>query len=127
EDRRKKWKEKLGEKKSRLRVGLVWSGNPAHPENRRRRTTLEELARLAQVKGVEFFSLQKGEPAKELASAPFAIVDLGNELLDFGDTAAVLEELDLLITTDTSVPHLAGAMGRPVWTMLAYMADWRWF
>src|SRR5207247_121566 len=73
------------------------------------------------------FSLQKGEPAKELATAPFEIVDLGKDIDDFGDTAAALQQLDLLITTDTSVPHLAGAMGRPVWTMLAYMADWRWF
>ncbi len=128
DDRKAAMEQRLGPPHGRLRVGLVWSGNPAQPENRRRRATLKELSKLGRVKGVRFYSLQMGDEAKELSDAPaeFDITDLAKHDRDLGDTAAALDQLDLLIATDTSVPHLAGAMGRPVWVMLAYMADWRW-
>lgn len=115
------------------RVGLVWSGNPDHREDRHRTLPPDYLAPvLAAGAGasppVRFFSLQKGERAGRLADlqAHAPVVDLGSDLTDFAETAAALLSLDLVITVDTAVAHLAGALGRPVWTLLAYAADWRW-
>jgi ADP-heptose:LPS heptosyltransferase len=89
---------------------------------------LQQLAPLAAVHGVKFYSLQKdaaGEQAKH-PPASLDLVDLGPQLNDFADTAAVMSLLDLIVTTDTSVPHLAGALAKPVWVMLQFMPDWRW-
>ena len=111
-----------------FRVGLVWSGSVTYAYNTRRRCALEDLAPPLDCPGVAFFSLQKGPPADELAGSPLAgrIVDLGPRLADFADTAAAIEALDLVIGTDTSVPHLAGALGKPVYLLLSDPADWRW-
>jgi tetratricopeptide (TPR) repeat protein/glycosyltransferase involved in cell wall biosynthesis len=111
-----------------LRVGLVWAGNPDHKADHRRSIKLDMLAPLAQVPGVHFFALQKGPAAAQGDRPPagMALTNLGPLLGDFDDTAAILEQLDLVITVDTSVAHLAGALGRTVWLLLALAPDWRW-
>jgi tetratricopeptide (TPR) repeat protein len=117
-----------------LRVGLVWAGNPritdraASAIDRRRSMPLARLAPLGAVEGVSFVSLQKG-PRAEQAKAPprgMALHDWTDELWDFADTAALVAGLDLVISVDTSVVHLAGALGKPVWVLNRYDACWRW-
>ncbi|MBV8806171.1 MAG: glycosyltransferase family protein, partial [Sinobacteraceae bacterium] len=118
-----------------LRVGIAWQGNPAVEKliwARGRSIPLAVLEPLAQLPGVSLVSLQKGPGLEQLRNVPFAerIVDLSGEL-DFGpgaflDTAAVIAGLDLVISSDTSVAHLAGALGRPVWVVLAASPEWRW-
>ncbi|MCH7958044.1 MAG: hypothetical protein IIB63_10855, partial [Proteobacteria bacterium] len=111
-----------------MNVGIVWSGNPRQPNNYNRACPVRLLARLTEIDGTAFFSLQVGEQAHDLAgvAAGAGIVDLSPHLGDFADTAAVIGRLDLVITTDTAVAHLAGALARPVWVLLSYAADWRW-
>jgi hypothetical protein len=109
-----------------LKVGLVWSGALAYGNNARRAIAAERLAPLLGLQGVSWFSLQVGPRAAELDRLPAGVVDLSPELTDFAETAGALLSLDLLISTDTSVPHLAGALARPVWVMLAFVPDWRW-
>jgi len=111
-----------------LKVGLVWAGNPAHTNDRNRSLKLASLAPLAEVPGVRFFSLQKGPATAEAKAvlASFDWIDAAEDLKDFADTAALLANLDLVIAADTAVVHLAGAMGRPVWTLLPFAPDWRW-
>jgi tetratricopeptide (TPR) repeat protein len=110
------------------RVGLVWSGNPAHQNDRNRSIAFERLAPLLSVAGVQFVSLQKDvreSDAQALRRQP-GVVDLGPALDDFADAAAVVSQLDLVITVDTAAAHLAGAMGKPVWILLPFSPDWRW-
>jgi tetratricopeptide (TPR) repeat protein len=110
------------------RVGLIWAGRPEHRRDRERSITLAALAPLAAT-GATFYSLQKG-PAAEQAKTPppgMALHDLGEAFGDFADTAAAMSALDLVITVDTSPVHLAGAIGKPVWLLLAFAPDWRWF
>ena len=111
-----------------MRVGLVWSGNPAHGNDRNRSIFLRELDPLADIAGVTFFSLQKGPAAAQTGDSTLRLklVDHTARLSDFAETAALLSNLDLLITVDTSVAHLAGALARPVWVMLPFSPDWRW-
>ena len=136
-DKAKAWAERLGERR-RPRVGLVWSGGfrPDRPQlwgvNRRRNIALELLAPLAAA-DVDFFSLQKGQPAEgELAELEArgwdgpAIANFTGDLDDFADTAALVENLDLVIAVDTSTAHLAGAMGKPVWLLNRFDSCWRW-
>ncbi|QWV93629.1 tetratricopeptide repeat protein [Geomonas oryzisoli] len=104
-----------------LKVGLVWRGGPL-PRNRA--CPFQEFAPLADMSGVLFYSLQLGE-APDPGILP--AVDLAAQIKDFGDTAAILAGLDLLITVDTAAAHLAGGMGLPVWLLLPYSCDWRWF
>ena len=122
-----KWRNRLAEHASSLKVGLVWAGNPTHQSDRTRSLALSRLAPLAQTPGVRFFSLQKG-PASEAKEPPVGmdLIDMMGEVNDFADTAALIANLDLVISVDTSVVHLAGALGKPVWTLLAFAADWRW-
>ena len=104
-----------------LRVGLVWAGTT------NRSLTLSQFSELLAIKGIKFFSLQKGDAAAEFKSiVPDTIIDLSSYLGDFADTAAVIQALDLVISVDTAVAHLAGALGRPVWTLLPFAPDWRW-
>ncbi|MBI3710034.1 MAG: hypothetical protein HY246_20500, partial [Proteobacteria bacterium] len=121
------WGQRLAAYRGR-RVGLVWAGRPEHRNDRNRSLQLQKLATLAAVPDVTFLSLQKGPAAAQLAGPPagFSPVDLGQELGDFADTAAVIANLDLVISVDTSVAHLAGALGRPVWCLLPFAPDWRW-
>ncbi len=111
-----------------LRVGLIWSGNPMQENNRHRSCRLSDLVPLLHRKGCRFYSLQKGAPADQLADLPAGveIMDLGGRLTTFAETAAVLENLDVLISTDTGTVHLAGALGRPVWLLVSAIPDWRW-
>jgi len=110
------------------RIGLAWTGRPTHPNDRRRSLPLSRLLPLAEVGPAVFVSLQKPMPDSDQAElARFTgMTDLSGELTDFGETAAVIENLDLVITVDTSMGHLAGAMGKPVWIMIPKAADWRW-
>ena len=112
--------------KNRFRVGIVWSGNPAFHDNRRRAARLECFLPLAEAPGVQLYSLQKGEAERELADsgAQGLVPALGPYLEDFADTAAVIRQLDLIIMTDSGVAHLAGALGRPVWNLLPFNAYW---
>jgi hypothetical protein len=113
---------------SKLRIGLVWAGRPTHQEDHARSMPLEPLLGLADLRAATFYSLQLGERAKDIEAcgASGLIRDLGPQLSDFGVTAAVLSELDLVISVDTAVAHLAGAMGRPCFVLLPFCADWRW-
>jgi hypothetical protein len=122
-----RWRRRIGDD-GRRRVGLVWSGSAANKINRRRSLTLAHFAPLAEIPDVAWFSLQCGPQAAELAHASekLNIVNLQTGRPDIVDTAAMLMNLDLLISTDTMVPHLAGALGRPVWMLLAAAPDWRW-
>ncbi|HVC57309.1 MAG TPA: tetratricopeptide repeat protein [Stellaceae bacterium] len=110
------------------RIGLVWAGRPTHHNDRNRSTALARLLPLAAIPGIALVSLQKGPAQAQIGGywgqAP--LVNLGPELGDFGDTLAVLECLERVVTVDTSVAHLAGAMGREAWVMLPYAPDWRW-
>lgn len=120
------WRDRLAGYSGR-RIGLVWGGNPKHKNDRNRSCPLAVFKPLLELPGISWFSLQKGEPARQLADIePGKIVDLGAEFQDFADTAAALEALDLLITVDTSVAHVAGALGRPAWVMIPRAPDWRW-
>ena len=107
-----------------LRVGFAWAGNPQHQNDRRRSLEPRQLEILEQLTGVRFYSLQAGVAGTE-ALRP-SMVALGSGVSDFADTAAAMQHLDLVISVDTSVAHLAGALGRPVWTLLPHPADWRW-
>ncbi|MCA9201695.1 MAG: FkbM family methyltransferase, partial [Planctomycetales bacterium] len=115
-----------------LRVGIVWQGNPDHQADHLRSVPLTRFAPLAALPGVQLFSLQKGHGAEQLAGAGanINVVNLGARLDEssgaFLDTAAVMKVLDLVITTDTSIAHLAGALGVPTWLALPYVPDWRW-
>jgi hypothetical protein len=118
------WKQKVGAPSDRLRVGLVWAGNPDHPNDRQRSIDPALLAPLGQVPNTEFYSLQKGRGAR---SGPgFKLIDFTPELRDFDETAALIENLDLVISVDTSVVHLAGALGKTTWILLPLVPDWRW-
>jgi len=129
---RPKWSARIAEltpEGTRLKVGIVWAGNPDHFNDAQRSTTLEKFGALANIPGVTFFSVQKGEkPEAQLDNPPagMTIIPLGAEIKSFSDTAAILENLDLVIAVDTSVAHLAGAMGIPVWMLLPYANDFRW-
>ena len=111
-----------------LAIGLVWAGNPALRNSRERSPGFEAVRPLLDIPGVRGFSLQKGAGRADLAGAslPRNFVDLDAHIADFDDTAAALAHLDLVITCDTAVSHLAGALGKPVFVMLPYAPDWRY-
>jgi len=110
---------------ARQKIGIVWAGSPRHPHDSQRSIRLAQLAPLAQC-GARLISLQKGDAAAQIASAGLEIENYSHELLDFTDTAALIQNLDLVITVDTAVAHLAGALGRPVWVLIPFVPDWRW-
>jgi len=121
---RARWRERLGEQKG-FRVGLVWAGNPGQSDDRRRSIAPEMLAPILRVPGVRFISLQVkiSEPlAAQIAS--LGIQDFHETLSSFSHTAALMAELDLIITVDTAAAHLAGTLGRPVWVMLPFVPYW---
>jgi tetratricopeptide (TPR) repeat protein len=111
-----------------LKVGLVWAGNPKHTNDMRRSLELAMLAPVLSVPGTSFVSLQVGPRAGDLKKARNRprIEDLSQSLTDFTESAAAIAALDLVITVDTSVAHLAGGLGKPVWVLLPWVTDWRW-
>jgi tetratricopeptide (TPR) repeat protein len=120
------WKKRIDARG--FKVGLVWAGRPQHDNDRNRSMTLEDLAPLGKIRGVTLYSLQKGPAEEALAKPPkgMTVTPLGGLFADFADTAAAIANLDLVISVDTAVAHLAGAMGKPVWTLLPHVPDWRW-
>jgi Tfp pilus assembly protein PilF len=122
------WRERLAPEAG-PKIGLVWGGSPTPIHNRKRSTTLAALAPLAEASGVTFVSLQKGDPAAEAKFPPHGLklLDYTPELKDFADTAALISALDLVISIDTGVAHLAGALAKPTWVLLPFVPDWRWF
>ena len=109
-----------------FKVGLVWAGNPHHSNNARRSAPPEALIPLTATAGATFISLQVGGAAIDAGRIGSSVIDVSDRLTDFQETAAAISCLDLIITVDTAVAHLAGALGKPVWTMLPHAPDWRW-
>ncbi len=122
----KAWQARLGPK-TRPRIGLAWSGNAAHKDDQNRSIGLRFLSPLLDT-GATFVSLQKDVRDADAAvlGERDDILHFGDALKDFSDTAALISNLDLVISVDTSVAHLAGALGKPVWVLLTYVPDWRW-
>ena len=112
----------------RLRIGIAWTDSPTHRNDRHRSCTLQALLPMLRMSGIDFLSLQKGDRARDLAELPtdVQVQNLEPKLGDFGDLAVIIDQLDLIISVDTAVAHLAGALGKPVWTLLDYLPDWRW-
>lgn len=125
--RRAAWQSRLAPHHG-LKVGLVWAGSPIHHNDHNRSIDLRRLEPLARVPGVSWISLQKGAGAARDRGPtwPSVLHDQTSNIRDMADTAAVIANLDLVIAVDTSVCHLAGAMGKPVWTLLPWVPDWRW-
>ena len=121
-----RWREHLGDA-SGLKVGIVWAGNPKHINDPARSIAIEALAPLFQVPNTRFYSLQVGPRAEDLKRLGNALVrPLAAELTDFSETAGAIANLDLVVTIDSSVAHLAGAMGKPFWVLTPAVPDWRW-
>ena len=122
-----RWHQRLATMRG-LKAGLVWAGNPEHSNDLRRSLDLTALAPLLTTPAVSFASLQVGPRAADLRKSPAAanVIDLSARLADFAETAATIEQLDLVITVDTSVAHLAGGLGKPTWLLLPWVTDWRW-
>jgi Glycosyltransferase family 9 (heptosyltransferase) len=120
------WQARLGPK-ARPRIGLVWSGRPAHKNDQNRSISLRSLLPLLDIEAT-FVSLQKDVRSDDAAvlKKRIDVLHSGDALKDFSDTAALILQLDLVISVDTSVAHLAGALGEPVWILLPYNPDWRW-
>jgi tetratricopeptide (TPR) repeat protein len=132
-DQRAAWATRLKDLPGR-KVGLVWAGEArsgdfqANLVDRRRSLPLKDLAPLLEVPGISWISLQKGKAAEQIAALPEQLRphDWMAEMHDFADTAALVAELDLVVSVDTSVAHLAGGLGRPVWVLSRYAGCWRW-
>jgi FkbM family methyltransferase len=124
---RRRWRERVCAAPGR-KVGIVWAGNPGHQNDRNRSIPFRHFLRLLDAPGVSLFSLQVGAASGALSEggARGRIVDLAAELTDYGETAAAIAALDLVITVDTSVAHLAGTLGAPTWLLVPSYVDWRW-
>jgi tetratricopeptide (TPR) repeat protein len=124
----RRWQEKMVSTAKKIRVGLVWECNPEAGYAWRRSLPLDLFAPLAKIAGVTVFSLQVGFPSGKAAELVpgLDLVDLTEGLHDFSDTAGLVSNLDLVISVDTSVAHLAGALGKPIWVLLPQDSDWRW-
>ncbi|MBI5275685.1 MAG: tetratricopeptide repeat protein [Burkholderiales bacterium] len=122
------WAERMAPWQGRFKVGLAWSGSHAQVNNRNRAMPLATLKPLLEHPGIQCFSLQKGDAGvyNDHTSEPGQLIDLTGDWKDFTDSAAMMGELDLVITVDTAIAHLAGALARPVWILLGPNADWRW-
>ena len=106
-----------------MKVGINWRGNPAHKEDVKRSMTADKLEALADIPGIELVNLCFGEPLPDCLSG---IMDFSDLVSDFADSAALVASLDLVISVDTAVVHLAGALGIPCWAMISQVPDWRW-
>jgi len=125
------WRERLAAHPG-FRIGIVWQGSPGFHADPQRSIPLRHFAPLARIPGVRLISLQKGHGAEQIAAlnGAFEVVDFGDELDSasgpFMDSAAIIKNLDLIVTSDTALPHLAGALAAPTWTVLSVSPDWRW-
>jgi Flp pilus assembly protein TadD len=125
-ERGEAWRQRLGSR-SRRRIGIAWSGNPAQPDDRLRSIPGDRLSALLQRQDCEFHTVQTGLTAADAERfAQLGGNDHGAELYDFGETAALMMALDLVISVDSAPAHLAGALARPTWLLLQSNADWRW-
>jgi hypothetical protein len=126
------WQSELATFSREFRIGIAWQGNPDHRGDRHRSFRLAQFAPVARLEGVRLFSLQKGPGAEQIREVGdrFPVTDLGSRLDEttgaFMDTAAVMKNLDLVISADTAIAHLAGALGVPIWVALSSAPDWRW-
>jgi Tfp pilus assembly protein PilF len=120
------WERELQPASKQLKVGLVWAGSTAHHNDRNRSIPARLLSALGQPEHVNFYSLQQKPHSASIGEIDALRFAGAWDNLTFEDTAAILTHLDLLISVDTSAAHLAGALGRPVWTLLPYASDWRW-
>ncbi|OGU33967.1 MAG: hypothetical protein A2068_05395, partial [Ignavibacteria bacterium GWB2_35_6b] len=127
EEINQKWQNKIVNPQN-YKIGFVWTGNPYPPINKKRHASLNDFISLFELNGIDFYSLQIGEEAELLKyyKERYSIYDFTNEIESFEDTAAIINNLDLIITIDTSVAHLAGAMNKKVFTLLPFIPDWRW-
>ena len=119
------WRGRIGEItcRSTPRIGLAWSGNPGHRADRRRSIPFDKIMRIVcEHASYRFYALQTSVPEHR----PANLLDLSDELITLADTAALIDEMDLVITVDTSIVHLAGALGKPTWLLLPYRYEWRW-
>ena len=123
-----RWRERFNAADGRVKVGLCWTGGLQFEGNRTRAPFLPAFAPLGDAKNACFYSLQKGPAGEQARSAPagMEIIDWTADLTDFAETAALMANLDLIITSDTAVAHLAGALARPTWLVLCTVPDWRW-
>jgi tetratricopeptide (TPR) repeat protein len=126
--RRGAWAQRLGANRARPRIGVAWAGNPENRRSRMRNIRLQDFLPSLRNDRFDFYSLQLGDGAEQIRQLPgdVQVVDFTEHIKNFADTAAFLAELDLVISADTAVVHLAGAMARPVWTLLPFAPDWRW-
>jgi Tfp pilus assembly protein PilF len=121
------WRREL-DRQPGLKIGIAWQGNPGHVQDRRRSVPLAHFKPLALMPGIQLFSLQVGPGAEQVQHVTFPMIDLAGRFNPscLHDVAAAMTALDLVISVDTSIAHLAGALGLPVWVLLAYVPDWRW-
>lgn len=120
-----RWTKRI-EKVQGMKIGIVWAGNKELAADAKRSISLSLFKPLQKVHGVTLFSLQKGDGADQLKEFNFDIIDFMGDCSDFLDTAALIENLDLVIAVDTAVAHLAGALAKPVWLLCRYESEWRW-
>lgn len=120
------WHNKI--KTDNFKIGIVWAGNPIHGNDHNRSCTLNNFIQLAKIRNVTLFSLQKDTAIEQINNWPedMELINLGQKFEDFTDTAAAIENMDMTISVDTSVIHLAGAMGKTAWVLIPYESDWRW-
>lgn len=112
---------------SKLKVGFAWAGSLDHKQDRWRSTSLDQWADLFGIDGVQFYSLQVGPRVLDLKLSDYPVIDLSDRLIDYSATARAIAAMDLVVAVDTSIVHLAGAMGKPTWVLLPFSSDWRWF
>lgn len=118
------WRRRLAG--DRRRIGIAWAGNPDHENDHNRSLPFSFMLPLIADPSIEFYGLQVGPRSADLSRSETGVIDLSESLADFGETAAAIEALDLIITVDTAVAHLSGALGKPVWLLLPHVPDWRW-
>jgi len=123
---RQTWANRIGPPTGKRRIGLTWAGSIHHANDKLRSIALETLRPWFALPGIEWFSLQKGVAENQVAATGLPLRTDISGAVDFMDTAALIEHMDLIISVDTSVVHLAGALGKPVWVLLASVPDWRW-